>query len=246
MAVTITQLCLDAAHELNVPDIDDVQFPPNLAQFFLLRLNRLLDAWNADHGASYAQQFVTYTLTPALSPHTIGPSGATFTTPGNRPVTIDGASLIYPSTPASAYMPINLRDAQWWSAQQVPGLSTQDPTDLYYEPTWPNGSLYFWPVPNAAKDVELQFRRVLLEVALPDTFSLPPGYQDAITLTLAEMCQRSVGKPSRPDLRADAAMARARIFAVNIGTPTLCTQDSGMPSVTDSPNFPTWNYLTGS
>jgi len=74
--------------------------------------------------------------------------------------------------------------------------------------------------------------RVLLDesVALASTFSLPPGYRQAMTLTLAEMATRPYGIP--PDristLRVDAAAARALIFGNNDQVPRLRTADYGM------------------
>jgi hypothetical protein len=240
---TIQDICKSALLEINVQAQGESLSAAN-AVFTLEKLNRILDAWNAEHAASYAQQFVTFTLTPSLSPHTIGPSPAVWIQTV-RPVSIESASLILDSSTPSVYLPITLRDAQWWAGQQVPALETSFPTDCYYEPAWPSGNLYFWPVPTTAYDVELEIRRLLAQVALSDTFSLPPGYQEALTLTLAEQCARPFGRPLEPTLVRDAAMARARIFANNTPTPRLMTQDSGMPRK-QSANFPTFNYLIGS
>jgi hypothetical protein len=242
---TISEICQDAALELGSFSPGD-PFAPLLAGTLLYRLNRMLDSWNAEHEAIYAQQFLTYTLTPSLSPHTIGPTGATWTLASGRPVSIESASLILAGGTTSAYVPIHLREAQWWADQQVPTLTSLYSTDLYYEPNWPLGNLFFWPVPTAANQVEIEIRRALAQVVLTDTFSLPPGYQEAITLTLAEQAARPLGKPIDASLIREASKARARIFANNVPTPTICTQDAGMPSGADSPTLPTWNYLIGS
>ncbi|MCC6417225.1 MAG: hypothetical protein IT429_03135, partial [Gemmataceae bacterium] len=117
-------------------------------------------------------------------------------------------------------------------------------TDLYYDPTWPNGAIYLWPVPTQAYGLDLRTRVLLDAVTLSSTFSLPPGYQDAITLTLAESLASAYVRPIAASLAQAALAARARIQANNDVTPTLQTQDSGMPgygSGMDS-NF---NYRTG-
>lgn len=196
------------------------------ANLGLNKLTRLLDNWNAERAGVYANRETTYTLTPNLNPHTIGPTGATWTTP-QRPVSIDFASLVLPGGSLSVYRTLNIRDSKWWAGLTVPALATSIPTDLHYEPTWPNGSLYFYPVPNVAYSMQLLTRIVLADLALSDTLSLPPGYRDAIILTLGEMIALTY-PPATPSPEA-AAKSRARIFANNDETPSLATTDSGIP-----------------
>lgn len=198
------------------------------ADFGLKKLTRLLDNWNAERPCVYAERATTYTLVPDLQPHTIGPaaSSPTFTVT-QRPVSIEAANLVLTDTTPNVFQSINLRDWQWFSQLGVPGLSTSIPTDLYYAPEWPLGRLYLWPVPDAAYGIQLVTRIVLADLALDDTVSFPPGYRDAITLTLGEMIA-----PTYPAATPDpvgAAKARARIMANNDVLPTLATVDSGMP-----------------
>jgi hypothetical protein len=200
------------------------------AAFGLQKLTRLFDSWNAERAGVYANSLTTYTLTPNLSPHTIGPAGSpspTFTV-SQRPVTIDGANLVITGGAQAIHVPLNLRDDQWWSGLTVPALATSIPTDLYYSADWPLGSLYLYPVPTSAYGLELLTRIVLANLALDDTVSMPPGYRDATILTLGEMIAPTYS-PAVPNPAA-AAKARARIFANNDSTPALHTRDSGMPS----------------
>jgi len=203
------------------------------------KLRRLLNNWNADRRAVYATAFPTFTLTASLSPQTIGPTGNFVVT--QRPVSIEGANVFI----SNVKMPIRIVDAQWWLGQTDPSVTTTIPTDLYYQPDWPDGSLYFWPIPSAAYVVELQTRVLLDDLIDLDTeFSLPPGYQDAITLTGAEDCL-TIFPAAAPGvmgmLERKGREARSRIFANNDPTPKLCTADSGMQGSRRS----SWNYLTG-
>jgi len=226
VAITIRTVCTDAAQELGVVAQGETLSAADAAVILGL-LHRLLNAWNGDRLAVYATAFNTYTLVPNLAPHTIGPTG-TFVT-NQRPVSLDGANLILPATTVNFYGQITVRDQKWWLSQSVPQLTTNIPTDVYYQPDWPNGKLFFWPVPATAYDVQLM-TRVLLDdtVTLNDAFSLPPGYQQAITLTLAEMMQRPFAKPADASLIRDASVARARIYDNNSVTPRLRTKDEGM------------------
>lgn len=188
----------------------------------LQKLARLFDNWNAERAGVYANRLTEYTLVPDLNPHTIGPVGGTFTT-DQRPVTIDWANIVisdvrYPLSPISS---------QAWAAQTLPLLSTDIPQYIRYEPDWPLGKIYLYPVPSAAHGLELMTRVVLTELVASDTLSLPPGYRDAIIKTLGEEIAANY-----PPAQADpvgAMKARARIFANNDEIPTLSTRDSGMP-----------------
>lgn len=216
--------------------------PGEQLEFVRGKMARLFDNWNADHGASYAQVFTEYTLTPNLAPHTIGPTG-TFVV-AQRPVSLDGANLILNTSSPNINIQINLRDEGWWLNQAVPDLTSSIPTDLYYAPKWPNGELNFWPVPKTAYGVQLETRTLLTALGLDTTFSLPPGYQDAITLTLAEsICSAFEKATPSPTLAIDAAKARARIFGNNSISHRIQTQDAGMPErIGPRSNF---NWVSG-
>jgi hypothetical protein len=241
--VTVAELVTNAALDLGL--IDPTESLSTADQSYLIAvLNRLLNAWNADRRAVYATAFADYTLTADLSPHTIGPTGATFTAV-QRPVSIDGANLILDTSSPAVLTPIAIRDAQWWLGQSVQALSSDVPTDLYYQPDWPNGKLYFWPVPSAAYQVQL-LTRVLLADTLTSgvTFTLPPGYELAVQLTLEEYAARGFGKPLPPELPRQASLARATIFANNDQIPRLETHDAGMTPGTGGRRAD-FNYLTG-
>jgi hypothetical protein len=244
MPTTMRRICSDALTELNVLGAGETMSAEQ-ADLALGKLQRLFNNWNAERRAVYAAAFLEFTLTPSLLPHTIGPTGATFSAT-IRPVSIDGAYLILNTSSPAVNLPITVRDVAWWREQTVPDLTSSVPTDLYYEPTFPNGSLYFWPVPTVAYGVGLQ-ARVLLDdtITLDQSFNLPPGYQDATTLTLAEMLVTTFGRDMPPLLPKEARDSRARVFANNDQTPRLMTADYGMQGASGNPR-PTWNYLDGS
>ncbi len=244
--MTIRDLCTQILQEINVtgqgetPSASDIQTALN-------KLRLLLNFWNANRQAVYASRFSTFTLTPSLNPTTIGPTGATWTAT-QRPVSIDAASVIVSLSNPAAYETITIRDAQWWATQNTPTLTSTYPTDLYYQPDWPNGNIFFWPVPTGAYEVQIQTRVVLDDaVELDDTFSLPPGYALAILLSTAELCFVPFAVPMeiRVDIREQARMARAGVFPNNDVTPRLQTADFGMQGPAGNGRRADFNFRTG-
>lgn len=215
------------------------------AQFALSKLNRMIDAWMAQRLFVYNLDFTQFTLVPSLTPHTIGPVGATFTV-AKRPVRIEAANIVLTNVSPSVLSPLNIRNDQWWQANRVPGVTTTLPTDLYYSPTWPNGSLYFWPIPTVAYGVQLWLWNNIAEYSsLVTVVSLPQGYRSALVYSLAEELCPSFGKQLSPSLATLATKSREIVKSPNSMSPNIATMDFGMPDVNYS-NLPSFNWLTGS
>lgn len=226
--MTALDVVAQAMQEINslaqgeVPSNDD-------ASYCLKKLNRMLDEWAAENRYVYSKVFTAYPLTPNLQPHTIGPSGATFTV-SQRPVRIENANIILNSTNPTTRIPLNLRDDDWWSKVRVPGVTSTTPTDLYYSPDWPNGSIYLWPVPTAAYEVEIETWTLLSQLpALTTVVNLPPGYLNAIVCSLAERICSAFGAQPAATLVMEAKNARVAIQGNNAQSPRAMTLDAGMP-----------------
>lgn len=224
---------------------------PDEAQWGFRKLNDLIDLWQAKQAYVYSYAFSVFSLTPNLNPHTIGPSpAATFSTGEQpRPVRIESAALLLPNS-SVVDLPINIWDRQWWAAQQVKGISTNVPTDLFYDPTSPDGSLYFWPVSNIARDVRLQLWQTVSQLdAITDPIggpgTLPPAYRTALKLTLAEMLCPGSHREANPQLVAAALHARAAVFGNNAKSPRITTQDAGMPKAKPAGQKQDFNWAYG-
>lgn len=227
--MTKRDILTDAAVELGILDPGDTlgsRETYTLEQKF----DRLLDRWNAKRQAVYADRFDTFTLTANLSPHTIGPTGATWTMT-QRPVSIEGASVLVTSGAQTVYQPIQIRDKQWYDAQRVPGLASLWPRDVFYNPTFPNGTLYFFPVGNTAYQVRLLSRLQLAALTLDSDFTMPPGYRDAVVWSLAEagLTSFAVGGEDAARIADEARKARGDVFGNNTQPPRIATRDAGMP-----------------
>lgn len=232
----VSTLCEQAAQELNLIMPGD-NLSADDGALLLRKLNQIFGEWNTKRQAIYRSFPTTYTLTPSLSPHTIGPTG-TFVV-AQRPVEIDAATLVLS---AAANVPLTIRDAAWYADLAYPTLTSSVPTDLYYDPTWPNGSLYLYPVPTTAYGLELWTRATFASVVLSDTVTYPPGYEGAIIDTLAEDSAESLGRQPGQKLVERARRRRADLFALNDPTPRLVTVDAGMPGGSRAARG---TYLTG-
>lgn len=200
----------------------------------LRHLNRILNRWQGLRRYAYNLDFPLYTLTPNHSPTLIGPglTSPDFATTNGvpRPTRIEGADLVLNSSNPSTDQPINIRDDAWWLNQRVKSITSTIPTDLYYSPGFPNGALYFWPIPAVAYQVRLEVQVALGTVSADDLetdFSAPQTYEDALLLTLEERLVIPFGKIMPADLPRQAREARAALQSNNVKSPRIASADFG-------------------
>ena len=228
---------------------------PETGQWAFRKINYLLDTWATKKNYVYAQNLAIYTLVPNQSPHFIGPApGAQFSVP-QRPVKIVRATVILNNTPQPfVSIPLTLRDEQWWMENTIQQLSSSQPTDLYYNPTFPNGSLFFWPIPTTAYQTQLetwallaQFDSITDPIGGPGAaLTIPPGYRNALMLSLAESLLSGGQISANPELKVQAAAARAGVFGLNNAVPRMATRDSGIPGADNELRNTTFNYKSRS
>lgn len=220
------------------------------AQWAFRKLNYVTDTWAARKAFVYATTFTNYTLVPNLSPHLIGSSPlATFEVP-QRPVKIVGATIVLTNNAPPVSVVLNMRDEQWWIEQTIQGLTSAQPTDLFYSPTFPDGALYFWPIPNVAYQTQLECWTLISQYAsITDPLggpggpgTLPPAYRAALMLSLAE----TLGGQPPANLAQMAATARAAVFGNNSKLVRMQTRDSGIPGADEDLTATTFNYLNRS
>lgn len=208
----------------------------NDAAFCLSKANRMLNSWRTRRLNAYCIAKNEYAFGTSKQSYTIGPSGADFT--ATRPERIDSANVILVSSDNARIQlwVVNVKD---YAALQLPALSSIFPTRLYYQATFPNGTLYPWPYPTTATNkLELFTWQQIAEFAsLGADLSLPPGYEDAITYSLAEALCPAYGREISASLHALALEARTNIRSLNIDTPR---QSSDL-----YPGPGEWDYRTG-
>lgn len=228
-----TQIIEQALGELGVKAVGQPTSGDELQDCFD-RLNALVDAWRGQNLYAYTRATVTATL-PANTVSAVIGTGQLFNI--ERPFRLETGSyyrlsgLDFPITEIT------------FAEYQAIGLKTQPsagPVSVYYSPDVPNGTLFFWPTAAQATSVTIACLTRLSEFAnLTTLYTLPPGYQRALFLSLAEELSGPYEADLSVRLARNAASARRIIKRANVEIPVM-SLDSRIPGRGNA-----FNYRTG-
>lgn len=156
-----------------------------------------------------------------------------YATTNSRPVKVADANIILNNVTPNVTVPLRIRDRDWWIANSVRQTTTTLPTDLYYDPKFPNGEINLWPLQTTSYGLELEVWQNISD--LKDTFSqfwMPQGYQNAVIYNLAVSLLPAYGKGSlnTDKLERLAEMSLAKVKSLNYWIPKIATADSGIPT----------------
>ncbi len=148
----------------------------------LAALNSMLDGWAIDRLMVYEIQQDTHTWPASTASRTIGTAGNFNVT---RPTKIEKGTFFRDSS-NNDYPVIVTMDRVTYDSLTVKSTSGTYPNILFYDPAYPLGILYVYPVPSASLTLHLNTWQVLQSfAALTTDLALPPGYQRAIEFNLA-------------------------------------------------------------
>jgi hypothetical protein len=208
---TALQIVNRAAELLGYKDPDETLSGAESASFLEV-LNGLVGTWNTDR--LFVVATTTASATVSASPVSIG-AGQTIDTP--RPIRIESAWVRSAGVDYSLDL---LTSAQYDSLSDK--STSGNPSQAYYSPTVPYGSLYLYPVPSSAS-LYVRVMSQLSEFAdLATDYDLAPGYKRALELSLAE--ELAPGRRALDPQIARAAMnARRSIRKANFEPPQMNT-----------------------
>ena len=182
--------------------------------------NAMLDSWSNERLLSFVVLERSFTLTVNKSQYTIGTNG----TPDistTRPLDILQA---YVQDSGGNNFLMNIKTRDWWNQIGNRGatVTSQIPTDLFYDPQYPNGVINIFPIPLIAYTVYYDSTQNQVDGSnLTDSISMPLGYEQAYVLNLAlEMISQGFPAMLNPTEMAvlvkNAADAKANIKRTNI------------------------------
>lgn len=179
-------------------------------------LNAMLDQWWLQRLAVYRIDDSSYSWASGEQTRTIGASGADLT--DTRPVRLFSA---YQRLNSVDY-PISVMTSEQYRRIPSKTTSTDLMTHIFYDPTVPNGTLYGYPVPSTTVTIRLQTYQQIKNFALHTTsFSLPPGYEDAMVFNLALRIAPEYEASVNPLVFSNARTTLANIKRINLEVPTM-------------------------
>lgn len=149
-------------------------------------LNAMMDAWSIERLMVPVIKRQVFDLTASQQDYTIG-SGANWSVA--RPARIERAGLIMNTNPSQPVeIPMRVLSLGDWAEVRIKALTQTFPKWLFYDPTYPYGTVRVWPIPtDSTYDVALYFWSPVIQFADLSTtsYDLPPGYDLAIRYALA-------------------------------------------------------------
>jgi hypothetical protein len=228
---SVLDLLSDSFREIGLLAMDET-LDDSDAQYGLRRLNKMIDSWKLERLIAYQVAIDRYTLTADQATHTIGPSGDFV---AERPTRIVKANLVITDTDPESHLPISIiESAKEWGMLTVTDQTSNYCDYLYCDYAYPDATIYLYPYLTDAYDLELfTWKQLSKFVALTQNVLLPPGYYEAMMLTLAEKLCSSYGVPmeTRRTVSMDAAMARSKVKSHNSIAPLISSIGCGVPTV---------------
>jgi len=202
----------------------------------LTALNELIGTWKTESLVAYAMQQVETTIASNQYSYSVGPGGDIDC---ERPIRLDAA---YNRDPNINYYAIYIAQSfQEYSDIVAKNVNAQLIMVVYYDPTFPLGTLYVWPKSNdTSYQLNLWFWKSVAEFDdLDEEIVLPPGYNRALRTNLAIELAPRYGREISPALANMAVSSKAQLKRTNLILPIMQI-DSRITRQGQS-----FNYLTG-
>jgi hypothetical protein len=193
---------------------DGEPVPAALAGNAFTTLQQMLALWQIENLYVYAQTVTSFTPTAALS-YTVGP-GADVNMA--RPEGIDFASYRIDDIDYPVQVLKSFDEYERIASKTLPGAI---PAVLYYNPTFPLGTLFLYGQATTGT-IRLTTRvRFTSYTLTSDDLALPPEYALPVRYCLAEILSAENQTPLRPDVASLARRYRTMIKRNNLRVPQL-------------------------
>ena len=174
-------------------------------------LNAMIDGFNNQSLMIHNLETVTATLSAGTGSYTIGPGGTIDTV---RPQRIENAYCF--EYLSDNDWPMEIINNEQYSRIWDKAIETTYPCFLYYESSYPLGTIKVYPVPSAATVLNMQVWNQLTAFAsTASTIALPPGYEDLIVYNLAVRIAPEYGVEPSPTVQSIARDSITRVKILN-------------------------------
>jgi hypothetical protein len=167
-------------------------------------LTQMMATWQRKRWLTYHLQDVAFTPTGAQS-YTIGSGGTINVT---RPDRIEAAFVrqLIPGGANQVDFPMRvIDDREDYALIAVKQISASPPTTIFYDPDFPLGNVYVWPLAGNQYEIHLLVKQPLQSFAsLSDTINLPQEYLEALMWNLAARLRPMYGLGPEPTIAAEA------------------------------------------
>ena len=196
--------------------------PADVITDALTSMNAMIDSWKNVGFLIYQNQVQTLTLTSGTQSYTIGIGG---TLNIERPVSINRVTFVQNSIEYD----LEVVTEYEWSAIPNKSTSASIPQKVYFNPTFPLGTLYFWPKPSSGMSVNLYYPNPIAKfAAVGTTIDLPAGYEDLVVYGTADRIAPEYGKELTPRQNQILNETRAQIMRRNTTAVTaICDPTTG-------------------
>lgn len=182
-------------------------------------LNMMMGQWNRKRWLIYRLQDVAFVSTGAAS-YTVG-LGGNFNTARADRIQAAFVRLLNGPTPVDAPLAV-ITSREDYNRIAIKA-QTGFPQAVFYDPTFPLGTLYTWPVAlSGIYEIHLTLKIELAQFAnLSEDIALPPEYQEALFYNLAGRLRPAYQLPPDPTVSALAKAALNTIRNANGAIPTM-------------------------
>ena len=215
MSTTPQALITQTLHKITQIEPGATPTPDELNEALVV-LNDLLESWRNESLMCYTMRDLAVPLLPGQGTRTVGPSPADVIT--DRPLEMDTAYVLI----GLISYPVQMVTADEFSLIVQKTLQSAWPLKAYYAPTYPAGTITFWPVTATAATFHANVRTPVSSFAtLADVVDLPPGWNRALVNNLAvALSPYYQEEPSATTLN-DAKDSLKLIKRTNNITPTM-------------------------
>jgi hypothetical protein len=172
--------------------------------------NMLLDSWSLESLSVFTTQEQVFSWGAGQASRTIGATGNFV---GIRPTIVQSSSFLRISN--NDYTLTLLTEPEYNGIVNK-SIGSTIPDSLFVEPTYPNSTLYLYPVPSQTVELHLISPKPFTSIAnLSDLLSYPPGYNRAFLYNLACELASFFGVEPSPTVQRIAATSKENLRRIN-------------------------------